>query len=136
MLKKMKKFGLYFIGILMVAFSVTLLESCTKDFEEPVEHKISYLLTNNTLAPSEFYISFSDPDFANYVNFRLDTIMIWTHEFVAKNPYPCYFQVFSTKENADFSISILQENEVVETVRANKAIRDTTRVELRYSIIR
>lgn len=135
-LEKMKKNALLLIGLLMLVCSITLFESCTKDFEDPVEHHISYILINNTSTPSEFFISYSDPNFANDVNYRLDSLMIWSHNFVAKNPYPCLFEVFSAKEGADFSISILQDSTIVETIRANKAIRDTTRAKLFYSIVR
>lgn len=132
----MKKNALYLIGILATVFALTVFHSCTKDFGDPVEHNITYILTNNTSQQLDFTLTYSDPKFANYENFRSDTIMIWTHEFVAKNPYPCYLEVFSPTEGADFTISILQDDEVKETIRADEPFRDTTRAKLQYAIVR
>lgn len=133
----MKKFGLFFIGILMVTVLIISFQSCTKDFESPVSHNVTYVLTNNSTEPMEFNISYTDPAFANIVNLNYDTLRTWEVTIEAQNSYPCFFTVSSKEVGADFTLTILQEDaEKLTVTAAQPSEQGKTSAELSYFVER
>lgn len=132
----MKKNGLLLIGLLMITVFATLLQSCTKDLEAPVSHNITYVLTNNATEPMEFYITYSDPAYANLVHLNYDSIRSWQYTIEAQNSYKCLFNVYTFDEGADFSISIFQEDSIKVTTLSSISQQGKASAEAAYFVER
>ncbi|MDD4848532.1 MAG: hypothetical protein PHR53_07210 [Bacteroidales bacterium] len=133
----MKKIEFVFVGIFILIITMIFVSSCSKEgFESNVKHDVTYVLVNNAPDSMEFYITYSDPAFANEIHLNYDTLRTWQYTINAQNDYKCSFNVYTYTENADFTISILQGDSVRTVVTAQEPHDGKTAAQLLYYVER
>ncbi len=126
-------------SVLIFLLSIFIFNSCTEEdvTRNVYQYKVRYEVINYMDVNTDVYITYADPDIANYVSEYLEDVKKWDYEFTGFSLDRCYLEAVVANDSANLAVKIYVDSSLAVYDSAScisPIVCDTTRIALSHTL--